>query len=124
MQPDQREVLDADQIEDLRGIDGGVFPRLVDMYVTKTPGRILLLRTHVEKNDFAAIAKEAHTIKGSSGSIGAARVANTCLRIEKACLAQDTAPFEELLRTLEGEFGRARDALRAILASDKPAGGG
>jgi len=122
--PAQREVLDTAQVEDLRGIDGGVFPRLVDMYVSKTPDRILQLRTHAVAGNFAAMATEAHTLKGSSGSIGAARVADTCLKIERACQAEDAAPLDELIRALEAEYGCARDALLAILDTGKPAAGG
>ena len=85
MSPDQGDILDAGQVEDLRGVDNGVMlARLVGMYVAKTPQRIALLRTHVAAKNFPGVANEAHTLKGASGSIGAARVSDTCLQIEQA----------------------------------------
>jgi HPt (histidine-containing phosphotransfer) domain-containing protein len=121
MDSDQREVLDADQVEDLRGVDDGrMLAKIVGMYLSKTPQRILLLRTHFAAGDFAAIAREAHTLKGASGSIGASRVADTCTKIEKAGKAQDAKPLDELMQILEVEFARARDALQAMTGPGKP----
>ena len=117
MSPDHGGVLDAGQIADLRGSmgsDGGAFARIVNLYLSRTPERIVLLQTLVAAGDFAQIAKETHTLKGSSASIGAARVADTCLQIEKASKAQDAKLLAELVEALEGEFGQARDALQAM----------
>jgi len=116
MESDQGGVLDASQIEDLRGVDGGgLLAKLINMYLVKTPGQIQSLRTLAAAANLAAIAGEAHTLKGASGSIGATRVANACQRIEKTALAGDASPLEALLQALEAEFGRARDALQAKL---------
>jgi len=113
--PDQPEVLDASQVEDLRGIDGGVMlARLVGMYVSRTPERIKLLRAHVAEKKFTELAREAHTLKGASGSIGAVRVAATCAQIEHARKAKDEKRLEELMVTLETEYARACHALQAM----------
>ena len=118
MSPDDGNVLDAAQVEDLRGVDGGgMLARLVGMYVSKTQERIDLLRAHVAESDFAAIARVAHTLKGASGSLGAARVADTCTKIEQASKARDVKTLEELLQALEGEYARARDALRLAIGN-------
>ena len=123
MTGDQPEVLDASQLEDLRGIDGGVMlTRLVGMYLSRTPERIKLLRTHVGAKNYTEIAREAHTLKGASGSIGAARVADTCAQIEQARKAQDAKRLEELVEALEAEYARARSALQAATTPGKPGG--
>jgi two-component system sensor histidine kinase/response regulator len=121
--PVEREVLDASQIEDLRSIDGGdsgFFAKLGGMYLTKTPERILRLRTQLASNSFGDIGKEAHMLKGASGNIGAARVADLCQRIEAASKAQDATLLDELVQALDREFGRTRDALQDLLEPGRP----
>ena len=121
MSPVRHDVLDASQVEDLRGIDdGAMLARLVGMYLSRTPERIKSLRTHVEAKNFKEIAREAHTLKGASGSIGAARVAEVCRKIEQAGTTQAAKPLEELVPALETEFGLARDALQAMANGGKP----
>ena len=115
MSADQPDVLDPSQVEDLRGVDGGaMLARLVGMYLAKTPDRLKLLRLHVEAKNFIDIGREAHTLKGASGSIGAARVADTCAQIEVARKAKDEKRLEELMDALEAEYARARQALQAM----------
>jgi len=112
---DQPEVLDPSQVEDLREIDDrAMLARLVGMYLSKTPDRIKLLRAHVAAKNFMEISREAHTLKGASGSIGAARVADTCAQIEVARKAKDEKRLEELMDALEAEYARARHALQAM----------
>jgi signal transduction histidine kinase/DNA-binding response OmpR family regulator/HPt (histidine-containing phosphotransfer) domain-containing protein len=122
--PDQLDVLDESQIDDLRGVDGGnngLLAKLGGMYMSKTPERILRLRSHLASKNFNELAREAHLLKGSSGSIGAARVADTCRKIEMASKAQDVKPVEELVQVLEREFLHSRDALQAMLAPESSA---
>ena len=118
------EVLNTDQIEDLRGVDGGgMLARLVGMYLSKAPQRILTLRAHLAAMNLEGIAHEAHALKGASGNIGAARVASTCQLIEKAGIARDAVQLDTLLQALEGEFGQARDALQAMSKPGNSAAG-
>ena len=124
MSADQPDVLDPSQVEDLRGIDGGaMLARLVNMYLTKTPDRIKLLREHVAARNFTEVSREAHTLKGASGSIGAARVADTCAQIEQARKAKDEKRLVELVEALEAEYARACHALKAMVATGTAAAG-
>jgi two-component system sensor histidine kinase TorS len=119
--PGQRDVLDASQVEDLRGVDGGVMlAKLVGMYLSRTPERIKQLRAHVAGQNFAEIAREAHTLKGASGSLGVARVAEVCSSLELAAKAEDPIPLGELMEALESEFARARHALQAATTPGTP----
>jgi HPt (histidine-containing phosphotransfer) domain-containing protein len=118
--PGLRDVLDASQVEDLRGVDGGVMlAKLVGMYLSRTPERIKQLRAHVAGQNFAEIAREAHTLKGASGSLGVARVADVCSSLETAAKAEDASQFGELMEALEGEYARASYALKALVATGK-----
>ena len=120
MSPVRHDVLDASQVEDLRGIDdGAMLARLVGMYLSRTPERIKSLRTHVEAKNFKEIAREAHTLKGASGSIGAARVADACAQIEQAAKAQDVKSLDALVQALQEEYASAHHALQATIGTDK-----
>ena len=53
----------------------------------------------------------AHTIKGSSGNMGAARMAEICSELQEVGASGYLSRAPELLEGLEVEFGRVRLAL-------------
>ena len=53
----------------------------------------------------------AHTLKGSSGNMGAARMSAICAELQEVGGSGDLTRAPELLRGLEEEYGRVRPAL-------------
>jgi HPt (histidine-containing phosphotransfer) domain-containing protein len=79
--------LDAAVIAELRDSVAGddAFVRdLVATYLDEGPGYIAAMEAAVAAGDAAAIVRPAHTLKSSSASLGAMRLAQLCREIEFA----------------------------------------
>jgi PAS domain S-box-containing protein len=68
--------------------------------------------------DLPATARLAHGLKGSSGSLGAARLQHVAARLEQACLAGDRAAVAAALIDLTETERQTKSAMRAWLHSD------
>ena len=111
-------VLDMSQIEDLRGLDDGqgqLLASIADVYLQQAPKQIAELKAHISAGNFPGIAATAHSFKGSSGNLGASRVAAVCKHLEMAGKGQDGSQLAPWLAELEQEFAQARSALQAQL---------
>jgi HPt (histidine-containing phosphotransfer) domain-containing protein len=67
-------------------------------------------------DDAQTVERVAHTLKGSSGNLGAQRMAAPCGELQDAGVSGHLTHAPELLEELEVEFGRVRPALEAEIA--------
>ncbi|HET7480961.1 MAG TPA: response regulator, partial [Rubrobacteraceae bacterium] len=81
------------------------------LFVQDSTLRLGTLREAVESEDARVIRETAHTLKGSSGNIGAWRMSRLAAELQDAGEARDLSRAEELVVRLEEEFDRARLAL-------------
>jgi len=108
--------LDATVIGDLRaGGQEGSSPFLdilIDKFVQQeAPARLAALREAVAHADAPAVARAAHSLKGSSGALGARAMVDLCLTLEQEGRAGSTSGAPDVLALLEEEFGRVSNAL-------------
>ena len=87
---------------------------LMTMFVDETRSRLASLRDAIEDEDSEAIAGIAHSLKGSSASFGAARVAALAGAIE-----QDAAGDPDELLELQAELEQAFELTEAELGSTR-----
>jgi len=85
---------------------------LIDLYLGDAPQWVEAMRTAAAAKDATVLKRAAHTLKGSSGSLGIRQVAETCRMLELNC-GEWAVIIEELLRQLERDFAAARAALAA-----------
>ena len=85
---------------------------LIDLYLGDAPQWVEAMRAAAAGDDAAMLKRAAHTLKGSSGSLGIHEVVETCRMLESNCNGF-TARVEELLQQLDREFATARAALAA-----------
>jgi HPt (histidine-containing phosphotransfer) domain-containing protein len=85
---------------------------LIDLYLGDAPQWVEAMRTAAAGDDATVLKGAAHTLKGSSGSLGIRQVAETCKMLELNC-SGSAARVEELLQQLDREFATARRALAA-----------
>jgi HPt (histidine-containing phosphotransfer) domain-containing protein len=90
-----------------------MFSELAQLFFEDTSSGLAALRGAVEVGDARTVERVAHTLKGSSGNMGAARMAKICSGIQEVGTSGDLSRAPELLEGLEGEFGRVRLALGA-----------
>ena len=109
-------VLDPEVLANLRDLgDPELLTELAEMFFDDATSRLAEMREAVEAGDAAGVKRVAHTLKGSSGNMGAARMSAICAELQDVGDSGDLAPARGLLEDLEDEFGRVRPALEAEL---------
>lgn len=86
---------------------------LIDLYLRDAPQRIEAMRTAAARTDGTLLRRAAHTLKGSSGSVGIRQVAEICKMLEQLECSDSAARVEVLLQQLDCEFARACEELAA-----------
>ncbi len=72
------EVLDA-----LHAAIGDSINRIISIYVEDFPRTIQDMRSALEQTDLATVARLAHSLKSSSGNLGAMQLVTTSLNLEQ-----------------------------------------
>lgn len=104
-------VIDLEVVAEIRGVDsedGDVYDELVAIYRRDAPDRIARMQaTSVAET----LAREAHRLRGSAGTMGFKALAAACTRLEDACESACTdtqalvdavvAAHEDVLKALE-----------------------
>ena len=118
-EPDQ--ILDPKTLEELRGFGAsGVLEKVASLYLDKTPDLLKRLREAAQSGDWTLLATTAHSLKSSSGSIGAHRLTAHCRDLETAArgvLGGASSPGvtpEQAIAAIETEYDRVRSALTAL----------
>ena len=93
--------------------DPDFISELAQVFLDDSSSRLAALREAVEGDDASSVQRIAHTLKGSSGNMGATKMAAICADLQEAGASGTLARVPELLGRLEEEFERARPALEA-----------
>jgi PAS domain S-box-containing protein len=88
---------------------------LVRMYLGHLDESIAQIEALSRQADLSGLARAAHTIVGTAGNVGAARVSALAREIEKAALADDHGAVLRLAGALNKAFDAAARALREWL---------
>jgi two-component system sensor histidine kinase/response regulator len=114
-----KDPIDRATTESLRELGGSeMLSELTEMFFDDAWSVKDTIRDAVERGNAQTVERAAHTLKGSSGNMGAKRMAALCGELEDAGVSGDLAYAPELLEGLENEFGRVRPALEAEVARD------
>ena len=79
---------------------------LIDLYLEDAPRRVAVMQESLAKRDWLSVKREAHSLRGSSGNLGALRVARICDEIEGIESGNLFASIAALLNCLELELER------------------
>ena len=112
--------LDPVVLEGLADLDDGeesIVAELAGIFLEDASSRIEILREAVEKDDADSISKTAHTLKGSSGNMGAHRIQALCTKLQEAGESGNLAAAPGLIERIEAEFDRARPELAELTES-------
>ncbi len=109
--------LDRTVIENLLDLGGSeMLSELAEMFFDDTSSALSALREAVTTSDAQSVERVAHTLKGSSGNMGAQKMSAICAELQDSGASGDLSRATELLTRLEEEFGRVRTALEGELA--------
>jgi CheY-like chemotaxis protein/HPt (histidine-containing phosphotransfer) domain-containing protein len=101
-------------IENLRELGGSeMISELAEMFLDDARSDLRTLHEAVEESDARSVERVAHTLGGSSGNMGATRMAVICAELQNVGTSGDLGHAAELLYRLEEEFGRVHQALEA-----------
>ena len=116
-EPAPSKVIDRDVIDRLRKLTKGTcpdfLPEMIDLFIKDSPASINKMKEALRRDDTDALAQAAHSLKGSSGQVGARRMHALCDIIEERSRAGSMRGATALLLTLEEEFVRVCLALEA-----------
>ncbi|CRM36975.1 MULTISPECIES: Hpt domain-containing protein [Pseudomonas] len=97
--------LDPDVLSGLREVMEGEYPKLLDTFLDDSQKRVEALRT--ARDDAKALGRIAHSFKGSSGNLGAVRLAHLCQRLELESI-KPASNLGALVDQIDHEFALVR----------------
>ena len=103
--------IDTEALQIMREALGEDFDEIIELFLDQTPRLLGDLRKYLVAEDRQALWQTAHTLKGSSSNVGAARFSSMCYELEhlgKGCQPSATV---ELITKLEHEYSTVRSAL-------------
>jgi HPt (histidine-containing phosphotransfer) domain-containing protein len=90
-----------------------IVTELIEIFLAETPPLLDQIREAIETGNAPKLRHAAHTLKGSSTSLGAKALAARCYELEKIGRAGSVNGAGALLPQLQAEFERACRALEA-----------
>jgi HPt (histidine-containing phosphotransfer) domain-containing protein len=115
--PPTTDVLDAEWVAMLRSqrrpgaVD--IMAEIAETYLGDLAGRLSALRAALENDDARALGWVAHELSGSSGNIGALRLAAACAELEKLSRSGTLDHADELVGEIEVRAAEVRGALES-----------
>ena len=88
---------------------------LFDVFLNDIPGQIQALKQCVDTGDVQGAKHLAHSIRGSSSSVGGERLLRAATDMENEAGRENPAGLAECLSTLEKEYNHLALAIKAIL---------
>lgn len=85
---------------------------LFEAFLEDIPVQIQALKDLVKSGDTAGSARQAHSIRGASASVGGECLRNLAFEMEKAADAGDLYFVVSRMTDLEFQFGRLQDAMK------------
>jgi signal transduction histidine kinase/CheY-like chemotaxis protein/HPt (histidine-containing phosphotransfer) domain-containing protein len=111
------EVIDTQRLEHLHSLQDGERPglvrELIDLFVADAPVHLDALDDALQHGDATRLASLAHRFLSASENIGARRVSDLCIELERRGRLGTLDGAHDLVATLAGEHVRARAALLA-----------
>ena len=87
--------------------------RVINLYLAESPKLVQKLKQAVVAADAPEIARAAHSLKSSSGNVGAKVLSGYCEDIEACSRRADTEGARRVLAKIETEHNRVQSALNA-----------
>ncbi len=106
----------VDRLREATMDDPEFMAELVEMFVTDAESQVVALQQGIEAEQWPAVARTAHRLRGACSNVGAEQLAHMCADIEHQ--AGGGAPVESSMAgDVQAEFGRVRTALKDCVAT-------
>ncbi len=91
-------------LKDLTSGDQAQLQDLIDLFIAGTRTSLTEIRVALAHQQASVLSRQAHNLKGSSGAVGALRLAWLCLELENQANRQDLTSAANSVQALEREF--------------------
>lgn len=110
------EILDQNKIINLAGVLGDVdiVQDLLLTFYEEGSRQIDQMQPALESADYDQLGSLAHTLKGSSGNLGAVQLSDLCFQLEEAAEKTQTERVGSLIKQIRISFGATKSALEAV----------
>ncbi len=113
-------ILDEAALASLRELDPGgadnLLSNIVLAYLSTAPKEIGVMEAALQRQDGAALRMAAHSMKSSSGYVGALKLRELCRELETCGHESRLDAAQPLYAQLRAEYERVESALRRLLA--------
>lgn len=113
------DVLDPDVVKGLRQLtpagEPDVLVEILTVFLDDVPKRIVALRAAAAAGNAIAMQRAAHSLKGSSGNIGARALHDVCRQLDDRARSGDLTRLTPLLESLATEYGRVEAEIKRLL---------
>ena len=109
---DEPVIFSLQEVTERLGMDRTVLDQILTTFLEELPVQIENLRCGLREQDARLVERQAHTLKGASGIIGAQALRTAAERVETAGRNQDLVLAESLFAAMQDESER----LQAVLA--------
>ncbi len=107
--------VDPEVLDSIRAMqdddDPNLLGEMIEMYLSTAEGAVDSMMLENCKADLQSMSRTAHSLKGSSASIGAKRLAACCLVIEQICKNDTPERLPTILGQLEKEYLAVKEYL-------------
>jgi PAS domain S-box-containing protein len=109
------QVMDTKVLDNLHALEQNrlthIAAEVLETYLSHAPTCLRDLQTALEKGDAEAIANAAHSLKGSSSTLGMKQMTELCASLEAKGRNKDLKGAPELLNQAKEEFEKIRQAI-------------
>ena len=107
--------LDIETIDVLKDALGDEFPSLINIFLADAPLRVGEMKALLQAGDAAGMERPAHTLKGSSGNIGAIALSAACAVLVDQIRLNTLENPDQCLANIQTELEIAKTMLEALL---------
>ncbi|MBM4060827.1 MAG: Hpt domain-containing protein [Planctomycetes bacterium] len=115
------QILDMSVVEELLSFSDDGDPELlldlIRMFLDDGPTKVRAVTEGLIAGDFDKMERAAHSLKGSSGNLGARLLQETCESMQVAARKHELQESRRLAAELVANYARAEQALREVQGS-------
>ena len=120
--PIREQLINRQALENIRALSANngdaLLERVLQAYLDDTPTHLNTIRAAIDSGSTVQLRRAAHSLKSSSGNVGADALAQRCKEMELLGRNDTIAGAAALLDDMERSFQAVRQALGAILEKE------
>lgn len=113
-------IFEPEEFREQVGQDPDLLAEIIDLFLAESQDQVRAMGQALASGDYGQLRKQAHTIKGSLGSLHAARARSRAQQLEAAAAGENAEACRALLRKLESDLEILKPELVAMRDESGP----